>query len=365
MGARIRIPLRVLLPCLAMSLVALAAVAIGLSDVSGTRGYLTQQADNDLLNCATSMLSHHSVLAPVSDPVSEQVPGACDVELLSTGGQLLTPLAPGAAAGPVIPVRGSWPAAHTGWPVTVPGAGTSGSWLVLLEAVRYQPQRILYAYGPDDVRYVISGQAGHGPGGMLVLMAGLTGIGQVTMRLAVSFAAAAGTVFVLLAGAALALSRAILRPLRQAAELAEAAGQAAGGDLSRVLPSRGVQPDGERSRWLPGMTLMKISAQTGASRAAEATARRSADHLSRRLGEVSLDLQTSVSVVRGFAEYYRQRGTPLPADLDRMMRRVADEVARMETAIAGMDLSRRSAQRRAQDATLSGANLAGVKRRMS
>jgi two-component system OmpR family sensor kinase len=167
-------------------------------------------------------------------------------------------------------------------------------------------------------------------------MAGLSGIGQVIMRVAVSYAAAAGTVFVLLAGVTLALARAILRPLRQAAELAEAAGQAAGGDLSRVMLSRGVQADGERSRWLPGMTLMRISAQMGASRAAEATVRRSADHLSERLGEVSLDLRTSVSVVRGFAEYYRQRGEPLPADLDRMMRRVAHEVARMETVIEGM-----------------------------
>ncbi len=336
MGARIRIPLRMLLPCLALSLVAIGAVAVGLADVSGTRSYLMRQADNDLLNCATSMLSHRLVVAPVADPVSGQVPGACDVELLSPGGQLLTPRAPGAAAGPVIPVRGSWAAAHTGRPVTLPGTGTSGSWLVLLEAVRYQPQRILYVYGPDDVRYAVSGQTGHGTGGMLVLMAGLAGIGQVTMRVAVSYAAAAGTVCVLLAGATLALARVILRPLRQAAELAKAAGQAAGGDLSRMMPSRGVQADGEGSRWLPGMTLMRISAQMGASRAAEATARRSADHLSECLGEVSLDLRTSVNVVRGFAEYYRQPGEPLPADLDRMMRRLADEVVRMETVIEGM-----------------------------
>jgi hypothetical protein len=147
--------------------------------------------------------------------------------LLSPGGQLLTPLAPGAAAGPAIPVGGSWPAAHAGWPVTVPGAGTSGSWLVLVEAVRYEPQRIMYVYGPDDVRYVISGHLGHGPGGMLVVMTGLAGIGPVTMRVAVSYGAAAGTVLVLLAGAALVLTHVILRPLRRASELAEIAGQAA------------------------------------------------------------------------------------------------------------------------------------------
>jgi hypothetical protein len=52
MRARIRIPLRVLLPCLAVNLVAVAAVVVGLANVSGTRGYLINQADNDLLNCA-------------------------------------------------------------------------------------------------------------------------------------------------------------------------------------------------------------------------------------------------------------------------------------------------------------------------
>ena len=329
MGARIRLPLRALLPCLAVSLLTVGAVAIGLADVSGTRGYLVQRADNDLLICARSMLSHGLVVAPVTD----SMPVSCDVELLGPGGQLLTPLTPGAAAGPAITAGGSWPAAHAGRPVTVPGAGTSGSWLVLVEPVRYEPQRILYVYGPDNVRYVISGQSGHGPGGMLVVMTGLAGIGPATTRVAVRFAAAAGAVLVLLAGAALVLMRAILRPLRQAAELAEIAGQAAVADLSRVMPARTAPSAGERSRCLSAMTFARISEQTDASRAAEASARRSAEQLSGRLAEVSLDLRTSVNVVGGFADRYRQRGKPIPADLDRMMRRVASEVERMEAAI--------------------------------
>jgi signal transduction histidine kinase len=303
MRTRIRIPLRVLLPCLAVSLVAVGAVAVGLADVSGTRGYLVRQADHDLLNCAASMLSHPLVVAPVADPAA----GPCAVELLSTGGRLLPPLAPGAAAGPALPARGPWAAAHAGSPVTVPGVGTSGSWLVLIEPVRYQPQRILYVYGPDDVRYLISGHSGHGPGGTLVVMTGLTGIGPAATRVAVSYAVAAGAVLVLLAGAALALMRAILRPLRHAARLAEVAAQAAGAE------------------------------QLNASRAAQVSARRSAEQLSSRLAEVSLDLRTSVNVVGGFAERCRQRGQPRPGDLDRMMRRVAGEVARMEADIQRLD----------------------------
>jgi catechol 2,3-dioxygenase-like lactoylglutathione lyase family enzyme len=294
-----RTRIRILLPCLLVAVVAAGAVAVGLADVSGTRGYLVKQADHDLLNCAASMLSRRLVVAPVSDPAA----GPCGAELLSTGGQLLTPLAPGAAAGPAIPSGDSWPAAHAGSPVTVPGAGTSESWLVLVEPVHYQPQRILYVYGPDDVRYVISGRSGPGPGGTLVVMTGLAAIGPATTRLAVSYAAAAGAVLVLLAAAAVALTRAIVRPLRHAAKLAEMAGQAA------------------------------VAQQLNASRAAQASARRSAEQLSNRLAEVSLDLRTSVNVVAGFAERCRQRGQPQPGDLDRMMRRVAGEVARMEAAI--------------------------------
>ena len=109
--------IRILLPCLVVTVVAAGAMAVGLADVSGTRGYLVTQADHDLLNCAASMLSRRLVVAPVSDPAA----GPCGAELLSTGGQLLTPLAPGAAAVPAIPSGDSWPAAHAGSPVTVPG----------------------------------------------------------------------------------------------------------------------------------------------------------------------------------------------------------------------------------------------------
>ena len=312
MGAQIRIPLRVLLPSLAVSLVAFGAVAVGIAAVSGTGSYLVRQADSDLLACASSMLSRPFVAAPMS---SRLPPGTCEMELLSAGGQVLTLAAPGTARGPAIPSSGSWLAAHLGRPVTVPGAGTSGRWRIPIEAIHYQPQRILYVYGPENVKYVISGRPGHGSGGMLVVMAGLAGTSRMAGRLAAGFAAAAGIVLVLLAAAALALTRVILRPLRQAAELARVGG--------------------ERSQWPFGVTLTKLSEQLSASRTAEAAARRSADEMSEHLAEAALELLRSVNVVRGFAEYYQQ-GKPPAAQLDRMLRRVADEAARMDMLIAGL-----------------------------
>jgi two-component system OmpR family sensor kinase len=236
------------------------------------------------------------------------------MELLSTSGQLLTPPAPGASPGPAIPASPSWLTAHTARPATVPGA-SGGSWRVLLEAVHYQPQRILFVYGPQDVRYAISGRTARGPAGLVVMMTALTGIDRLTGQVAAGYAAAAGAMLVLLAVAGLAVTGAVLRPLRGTAQSAAVAAPTA----FRVA-------------------LNRISEQMDASRTAEAAARRSAAEMSERLSEVSLELRTPVSIVRGFAESYRQRGIPrLPAG-DPMMRRAADEITRIETLVARLDV---------------------------
>ena len=302
MGARVRIPLWVSLPCVAVSVAALGAVAAGAVGVSGMRGYLTRQTDSNLLACAGGAAGQRFADWPAAGPGPSS---ACGMELLSASGQLLAPPVPGAGPGPVIPAERSWLAAHTARPVTVPGGG---SWRVLLEAVHYQPQRILYVYGPDDVQYVIGGPAGRGPAGLLVVMARTAGIGRLTGEAAARYAAAAGAVLVLLALCGLAVSRAVLRPLRDAARFGPFAA-----------------------------AVMRVSEQMAASRAAEAAARRSAAEMAGRLSEVSQELRTSVSIVRGFAESCRQRGKPLPPPSNPMMRRVADEISRLETLIAQLD----------------------------
>jgi len=299
MGARTRIPLWLSLPCLAVSVVALGAVAAGAIGISGTRGYLARQADTYLLACAGGLARQPLAPWPASGPAPS---GACEMELLSASGQVLAPPAPRAGPGPVIPADRSWLVAHVARPVTVPGAG--GSWRVLLEAVHYQPQRILFVYGPDDLEYVIGGRAGRGPAGLVVMMTRVPGAG----RLAGEAAAAAGAVLVLLAVAGFAMTRAVLRPLRGTARFGPFAAAMAG-----------------------------VSGQMAASRAAEAAARRSVAEMTGRLSEVSQELRTPVSIVRGFAESSCRRATPPRAAGDPMMRRVADEITRMETLVAQLD----------------------------
>jgi hypothetical protein len=236
---RIRLPLRVLLPCVAVCLVAGGAAVIGAVCVQAADGDVMRQAHEGLRACAGSLLGHGPVAVAESGAVPGQAPpGSCGMELLSVTGRVLIP-DPAGAGGPAIPASGPWLAAHLAGPVTVPGSGSGGRWRVVIKAAHDRAQRMLFVFGPDDLRYLISGPGGHGPAGMLVVMAGLAGAGQP----AAGYAAAAGTVLVLLAAAA----RAILRPLREAARLAADAGQCAVGRPRDVMASLSV-PGGREHR---------------------------------------------------------------------------------------------------------------------
>jgi len=337
MGVRLVMPLRVLLPCLAVCLAAAGAAAIGVAVVSAAGGFVMRQADAAVRACAGSTLSHGPVTVPgyglVAVPGSGLVSvsgpgpagsGTCGVELVSASGQVLIPAASAAGAA-AVPASGSWLAAHLAGPVTVPGAGGGGRWRAVITAVRYQAQRMLFVSGPDDLRYVISGQAGHGSGGMLIVMAALAGTGQV----AAGCAAAAGTVLVLLAAAAFALTRAVLRPLRAAAPLTANAGQDAIGRLEEVLARAGMPANGPHGQH--GIMLAGMRERLQASRAAEAAARSSAAGMSGQLAQACLQLRRPASIVYGHAGYLRQQHKPPPASLDRMLHRVTGEITRMET----------------------------------
>jgi hypothetical protein len=339
MGVRLALPLRVLLPCLAVGLAAAGAAAIGVAAVSAAGGFATGRADDAVRACAGGVLSRGPVIVPgyglVAVPGSGLVPGpagsgACGAELVSTSGQVLIPAAPGS---PAVPASGSWLAAHLAGPVTVPGAGGGGRWRVLITAVRYQAQHMMFVYGRDDIRYVISGQAGHGSGGMLIVMAGVAGTGQ----LAAGAAAVAGSVLVLLAAAAFAAIWAILRPLRAPGGLTVDAGQDAIGAIGRLeeaLARVGVPASGPPGQ--DAMMLAGIRERLRASRADEAAARRSAAGLAGQLARTCLQLRRPAGIVAGYAGYLRQQHKPEPASPGPMLHQVIGEITRLETLIEGL-----------------------------
>jgi hypothetical protein len=324
------LPLRVLLPCVAVCLVAPGAAAVGVAGIQAAGSSVMRQADDALRACASSMLSHGPVAVPGSGTVPGQAPPVpCGMELLSVSGQVLIP-APAGTGGLAIPASGWWLAAHLAGPVTVPGSGSGGRWRVVIRPVHYQAQRMLFVDGPDDLRYLISGPAGHGSSGMLVVMAGLAGTGQAVA----GYAAAAGIVLVLLAAVAFAMTQVILRPLREAARLAADAGQGAGGRPGDVMASLGVLAARDHGRY--GMTLARMRERLQASHAAEAAARGSAADMAGHLEQACLQLHRPAAVVHGFTEYCRKQGKPPPAGLDRMMQRVAGEITRMDTLVEAL-----------------------------
>ncbi len=168
------------------------------------------------------------------------------------------------------------------------------------------------------------------------------------------------------------LVRASLRPLTDIERTAEAI---AAGDLSRRVPERDPRTEiGRLGRSLNTM-LAQIEAAFGARAESELAARRSEDKMRQFVADASHELRTPLTAIRGFAEYYRQRGgladggpaAPGPAasngsrisseaggvlaraDLDRIMRRVEQESSRMGVLVEDMLLLARLDQQRPLD----------------
>jgi two-component system OmpR family sensor kinase len=141
-----------------------------------------------------------------------------------------------------------------------------------------------------------------------------------------------------------AVVRASLRPLTDIEKTAEAI---AAGDLSRRVPERDPHTEiGRLGRSLNTM-LAQIEVAFHARSASELAARRSEDRMRQFVGDASHELRTPLTAIRGFAEYYRQRGTGLaPAELDRIMRRVEQESSRMGVLVEDMLLLARLDQQR-------------------
>jgi len=130
---------------------------------------------------------------------------------------------------------------------------------------------------------------------------------------------AAAAVLLFLAVLSLAVVRLGLAPLEQ---IAETAGDIAGGDLSRrVEPA---EEDTEIGRL--GLALNAMLAQIETAFAERAA---SEDRLRRFVADASHELRTPLTAIRGYAELFRRGAADRPEDLARAMRRIEDEAARM------------------------------------
>ena len=276
------------------------------------------------------------------------MPGGCASNIyvvwLSSSGQATVLVTPRSAAYPMsegIPQApnlshvASWLAANPGRPTTVPALSGGGRWRVM--------------------GFVQQASVNGSPtSGTEVVAIDVTSVYTTIHQLAwVDLIVSAVIVFIL-AIVGFAVVQANLRPL---VDIEETAGEIADGHLNRRVPERDPRTEiGSLGRSL-NIMLSQIETAFHSREQSEAAAHQSEERMRRFIADASHELRTPLTAIRGFAEYYRQRGGLVthwdksaassasadeagsdarymgggltPDDLDRIMHRVEKEAARM------------------------------------
>jgi two-component system OmpR family sensor kinase len=355
-----RLSLRARLITGLLALVIVAVAAIGVSSVWVLRSYLTSQDDANLRNVYSFVTSQDLTAIPGE---AYQVHGVL-FGVQQLGG---TPLGSSGQEGglpgyggsnqtlslPAVPTTEFWAIAHSGKLTTVPAQSGSDTWRVITEPVSYD---LLTTNGSEQVT------------GTLIVGADLGDINATIGTLTARVLIISLVIMCILALAIVLVVRASLLPLL---DIEETAGEIATGHLNRRVPERDPRTEiGSLGRSLNTM-LSQIETAFHKQEESEAAAHRSEERMRRFIADASHELRTPVTAIRGFAEYYRQRGGLVrhwdrdeqgaadsgtdggaaeagltPVDLDRIMQRVEKEAARMGLLVEDLLLLARLDQQR-------------------
>jgi two-component system OmpR family sensor kinase len=305
-----RTPMRVKLVTAVLALVAIALATISIAGLGFLRSYLIGQADTSLnaisqptagRTASFARINVEKYLVDGQGRPGTSLGGPFAIGWIPAGGTVqwvsLEPVS-NMVNGQGSPVR------YKSVPIVSPGASwLAGGQIATVGAAsgpgRYRveamPQQTLPLQGPDGQQVTGTVVIAWDVSSAYQTLGTLTGIDIIIS-------------FILLAGiAALGVTviRASLRPLTDIERTAETI---AAGDLSRRVPDHDPRTEvGRLARSLNSM-LAQIEAAFVARTASEAAARKSEDRMRQFVADASHELRTPLTAIRGFAEYYRQRG---------------------------------------------------------
>ena len=173
----------------------------------------------------------------------------------------------------------------------------------------------------------------------LVVAVPMNDVVQTLRRLVLIEMVTTAAVLAGVAGLALVVVRAGLRPLE---DIGETAGAIAEGDLSRRVER--AEPGTEVGRL--GLSLNAMLSQIQSAFEARQA---SEDRLRRFVADASHELRTPLTSIRGYAEMFRRGASERPEDLAMSMRRIEEESARMGVLVDDLLLLARLDQGRPLD----------------
>src|SRR6266487_3385772 len=356
-----RVPLRIKLISAVLALVFIALGTISIGGVTLLRNYLLAPYDAGLLSTETQHDAQHAtercLVPPASCPVP--LPGGGMVDWLPARGslqQVAVPVQPqfvimpslaNITPGPAIPADPGWAAGLTGKTTTVPAQSGGGHWRLTAFPTQFT-----------------NNATGQSTTGTIIVGVDVSSVYRTLDGLALIDLIVSAVVLVALAIIGIAIVRTSLRPLT---DIELTAGAIAAGDLSQRVPDRDPRTEvGRLGRSLNAM-LAQVEAAFHAREKSAAAAQRSEERMRQFVADASHELRTPLTAIRGYAEYYRQRGgmgngarhAAPPAepsladgsqltepDLDRIMHRVEQESARMGVLVEDMLLLARLDQQR-------------------
>jgi two-component system, OmpR family, sensor kinase len=338
-----RTPLRTKLITAVLAMVIVALTAISIASVYMVRTSVITQRDSELQTVFNFVADNPTQILRQPPGFAYSVQGfPAVVTGIQSPGNPLAP--PGSGLGipsnlpgqsvPNVPTSQAWASANSGKLVTLSAQSGPDTWRVMVEPLTVNGQTAMLVVGTD-----------------------VGNVGQLTHRLVLFDLIVGGAIVVILAAVGAALIQANLRPLN---DIELTAGQIARGHLNHRVTELDPRTEiGSLGHSLNAM-LTQIETAFHAQEESEQAAHESEERMRRFIADASHELRTPLTTIRGFAEYYRQRGgvredqnpssgtnggfTPpvnghssqdvpdeglTPQDLDRIMHRLEAEASRM------------------------------------